>query len=145
MESHAASRGPLFLYLPFQAVHAPDEVPESYKKPYEGKGWDERRVTYAGMLSAADEGLGNVTRALKAKGLWEDLVVVFTSDGMEDRVRERLSLIEWHRPPAIAIVSNPDAFEPSTRMPRVLEDLRHHIGQAGIASSGAEGEVDGDD
>ena len=74
-----------------------------------------------------------------------DLVVVFTSDGMEDRVRERLSLIEWHRPPAIAIVSNPDAFEPSTRMPRVLEDLRHHIGQAGIASSGAEGEVDGDD
>ena len=79
-----------------------------------------------------------------------DVVVVFTGAGMEDRVRERLAAIDWPRPPAIAIVSNPDAFEPSTRMPHVLEDLRHQLDlagvpPAGIASSEIEGEVIGDD
>jgi arylsulfatase A-like enzyme len=72
---------PLFLYLAYQAVHSPDEVPDSYREPYENNtDWDKRRITYAGMLTAADEGIRNVTRALKKKGMWEDTVVVFTTD-----------------------------------------------------------------
>ena len=35
---------------------------------------------YGAMLTAADEGIGNVTRALKARGMWENTVVVFTTD-----------------------------------------------------------------
>lgn len=69
---------PLFLYLAYQAVHDPDEVPDKYRKPYEHM--EKKRATYAGMLSAADEGIRNVTDALKASGMWDDTVVVFTTD-----------------------------------------------------------------
>ncbi|CAB9514428.1 Arylsulfatase I [Seminavis robusta] len=75
---------PLFLYLAYQAVHAPDEVPEKYRRRYDHIAkklkWDKRRQTYAGMLTAADEGIRHVVRALKRKGMWEDTVVVFTTD-----------------------------------------------------------------
>jgi arylsulfatase A-like enzyme len=72
---------PLFLYFAFQAVHAPDQVPEEYLQPY-NEFWPENKLrrTYAGMLTAADEGIGNVTRALKDAGLWEDTIVIFTTD-----------------------------------------------------------------
>lgn len=58
-----------------------DEVPEYYRKPYENVShWDERRKTYAGMLSAADESIENVTRALEHAGLWDDTLLIVTTD-----------------------------------------------------------------
>mmetsp|Transcript_92672 Transcript_92672/g.299773 ORF Transcript_92672/g.299773 Transcript_92672/m.299773 type:complete len:463 (+) Transcript_92672:374-1762(+) len=75
---------PLFLYFAFQAVHAPDEVPESYRRPYRGLfgiGQEaEQREIYAGMLSALDEGVANLTRALDARGMLEDTLIAFTTD-----------------------------------------------------------------
>jgi arylsulfatase A-like enzyme len=32
------------------------------------------------MLAALDEGVGNVTTALKAKNMWQDTVIWFTTD-----------------------------------------------------------------
>lgn len=69
---------PLFLYLPFNAVHAPHQVPESYTKPY-GNLSGVRR-TYAGMLSAMDEAVGQVVAALKEKGELDRTLVIFCSD-----------------------------------------------------------------
>jgi arylsulfatase A-like enzyme len=81
IEEHEESDGPLFLYLAHQAVHWPDEVPDEYKQPYENRtDWDEKRITYAGMLTAADESIANVTKALQEKGMWENTLVVFTTD-----------------------------------------------------------------
>jgi arylsulfatase A-like enzyme len=81
IEEHDDTDGPLFLYLAHQAVHWPDEVPEDYKQPYENRtDWDDKRITYAGMLTAADESIANVTRALQEKGMWENTLVVFTTD-----------------------------------------------------------------
>ena len=70
---------PLFLYLAYQAVHAPSEVPESYKDAYNGIIEDEHRRTFAGMLSCADEGIGNVTTALDAKGMLEHTLLIFST------------------------------------------------------------------
>eukprot|EP01006_Ploeotia_vitrea_P060009 TRINITY_DN75143_c0_g1_i1.p1 TRINITY_DN75143_c0_g1~~TRINITY_DN75143_c0_g1_i1.p1 ORF type:complete len:527 (+),score=79.25 TRINITY_DN75143_c0_g1_i1:32-1612(+) len=71
---------PLFLYLAYQAVHAPSEVPHSYVVPYIGKIHDHHRRIFAGMLSCMDEGIGNVTKALKKVGMYDNTLFVFTTD-----------------------------------------------------------------
>lgn len=69
---------PFFLYLTFNAVHAPHQAPESYTAPY--AKLPEPRRTYAGMLAAMDEAIGQVLDALEKKGLRENTLVVFSSD-----------------------------------------------------------------
>lgn len=69
---------PFFLYVAFNAVHAPHQVPDVYKRPYEKLA--EPRRTYAGMLAAMDEGIGQILDALDRKGLRENTLVVFSSD-----------------------------------------------------------------
>lgn len=69
---------PFFLYVAFNAVHAPHQAPEEYKKPYEKLA--EPRRTYAGMLAAMDEGVGKILDALERKGLSRNTVIIFSSD-----------------------------------------------------------------
>ena len=69
---------PFFLYVAFNAVHAPHQVPEVYKKPYENLA--EPRRSYAGMLAAMDEGVGRILDALEQKGFSKNTLVVFSSD-----------------------------------------------------------------
>jgi len=70
---------PLFLYLAFQAVHSPDQVPQSYIDPYNGSIADPKRRTFAGMLSCLDEAVGNVTSAVADAGL-TNVLYIFVSD-----------------------------------------------------------------
>lgn len=79
--SSSSSKAPLFLYVDYQAVQCPNEVPPEYSERYQNRtDWTDKRINYAGMLTAADEGIGNLTSALKEAGLWENTLVVVTTD-----------------------------------------------------------------
>jgi arylsulfatase A-like enzyme len=68
----------LFLYVPFNGVHSPYQVPESYKQPYQAL--PPPRRTLAGMLAAVDEAIGQITAALAAKGMDTNTLIICSSD-----------------------------------------------------------------
>jgi arylsulfatase A-like enzyme len=73
-----AGKKPFFLYVPFNAVHAPHQVPESYTKDYPQLSGD--RKLYAGMLAAMDEGIGQIVDAIDKAGVRKNTIFIFSSD-----------------------------------------------------------------
>jgi arylsulfatase A-like enzyme len=71
--------GPFFLYLTYNAVHAPMQVTQSYADRFKSTS-DEVRRTHLAMLSALDDGVGAVLDRLRQHGLDEDTLVLFISD-----------------------------------------------------------------
>ncbi|XP_052786419.1 arylsulfatase B-like [Mya arenaria] len=72
-------RDQLYLYLPFQSVHSPMQVPERYENIYANIS-TKRRRQYCGMVSALDEAVGNITSALRDRGFMNNALIVFTTD-----------------------------------------------------------------
>ena len=75
-----AQDNPFFIYLAYQSVHAPYSVPQSYVDKYASHFGGKTQQQFAGMVSAMDEGIGNITRVLKESGQDKNTIVVFTSD-----------------------------------------------------------------
>jgi arylsulfatase A-like enzyme len=69
---------PFFLYVPFNAVHAPHQVPDKFKEPY--AALPEPRCTYGGMVAAMDEAVGQIITALDEKKLRRNTLIIFCSD-----------------------------------------------------------------
>ena len=69
---------PLFLYVPFNAVHGPFQVPENYTKPYAQLSGN--RKIYAGMTAAMDEAIGQIVTTLEEKGMRDNTLIIFSSD-----------------------------------------------------------------
>ena len=70
---------PLFLYVPFNAVHGPLQAPEEYVAPYRQK-MNAERALLAGCATAMDEACGRILTALDDAGRRENALIVFASD-----------------------------------------------------------------
>jgi arylsulfatase A-like enzyme len=70
---------PLFMYLSFQAPHSPMQVPREWLERNSGIKNVQRRYV-AGMVTALDAAVGELVTSLKSRGLWENTVLVFTTD-----------------------------------------------------------------
>jgi arylsulfatase A-like enzyme len=77
IERHKAE--PWFVYLPFNAVHAPLQAPTEYLTRFAGIE-DEKRRTYAAMTAALDDAVGVVLSKLKERQLEENTLIFFVSD-----------------------------------------------------------------
>ena len=76
VERHKDER--FFLYLPYNAPHSPMQAPEKYLSRF--PDGDEKRRAFLAMLSAVDDGVGQVMAKLREHGLEEDTLVIFFSD-----------------------------------------------------------------
>jgi arylsulfatase A-like enzyme len=72
-------QGPFFLYLTYNAVHAPLQAPEKYLSRF-SQITDPKRRTYAAMLSAMDDGVGAVLKKLRDSGAEDNTLIFFISD-----------------------------------------------------------------
>ncbi|KAK7476309.1 hypothetical protein BaRGS_00032427, partial [Batillaria attramentaria] len=82
LESHASVKDdtPLFIFLSYQAVHGPLEVPEHYVTDFCAHVTDPTRRLHCAMTAAMDEGIGNITTTLQQLGYTDNLLIAFTSD-----------------------------------------------------------------
>ena len=80
-------KSPLFLYLAFTAPHTPLQAPQRWLDRYAHIA-DENRRAYAAMVSAMDEQVGRVLKALEQRGMGRDTLVLFHSDngGTRDKM-----------------------------------------------------------
>ena len=82
-----------FLYYASPLPHVPLQAPQRWvdyyrkklgnEKPYTGKGYfpcQYPRATYAAMISYLDEQVGDLVAQLKSLGLYENTVIIFSSD-----------------------------------------------------------------
>ncbi len=69
---------PLFLYVPFNGIHSPYQVPDVYMKPYPNLTGDRQKL--AGMLAAVDEAIGQIIASLDKAGIRDNTLIIFSSD-----------------------------------------------------------------
>lgn len=70
---------PFFLYVPYNAVHTPQQAPQKYLDRFPDEKNHERKYLLA-MLAAEDDGVGKILGKLHDSGLDDNTLVVFFSD-----------------------------------------------------------------
>ena len=87
-DTTSARAPPLFLFYSFHLLHTPLQVPQRYVRaadarvaaaggaPFDSQG----RRLYAAMTLFLDEVVGDLVAALRARGMWDDTLLVFLSD-----------------------------------------------------------------
>ncbi len=73
---------PFFLYLAYNAVHAPREAPKATIAEYRKQFPDlsDERVILMAMLKHLDDGVGAVVNKLKKEGLYDNTILFFLTD-----------------------------------------------------------------
>ncbi len=70
---------PFFFYLAYRAPHVPLDAPKKYLDRFPGEMPEQRRQCLA-MMSAVDDGVGQVMQTLRKLGLEENTLIFFTGD-----------------------------------------------------------------
>lgn len=68
---------PFFLYVAYNAVHAPPEAPEQDIKNVTG---DETRDTLMAMIKHLDMGVGEIVKSLKQHDIFDNTLLIFLTD-----------------------------------------------------------------
>lgn len=76
---NAKSDNPYFLYMAFNAPHAPLMVTKKYYDRFPQIKSEPMRV-YAAMISALDDGVGEILKAVEASGEADNTIIYFLSD-----------------------------------------------------------------
>ena len=72
---------PMFLYVAFNAPHTPLQATDKYLDRYAaGNISNPNRKVFAAMVSAVDDGVGEILETIESEGLSEDTLVVWVSD-----------------------------------------------------------------
>ena len=78
IDNHAAQ--PFFLYLAYNAVHAPYDVPPQQYLDRVSYIQNAQRRNYAAMAVALDDGVGKVIQSLQDNNLLNNTLIFFLSD-----------------------------------------------------------------
>ena len=70
---------PFFFYLAYRAPHVPLDAPKKYLKRFPGEMPERRRQALA-MMSAVDDGVGQIMETLRKHDLEENTLIFFMSD-----------------------------------------------------------------
>lgn len=74
---------PFLLYLAYNAPHYPLHAPEKYVNRFSSLPWDKRLM--AAMISAVDDGVGEIAAELKRLGIDDNTIIYFQSDNGPSR------------------------------------------------------------
>ncbi|WP_127490575.1 sulfatase-like hydrolase/transferase [Paenibacillus glycanilyticus] len=69
---------PYFMYVAYNAPHYPMHAPKAYLDRFPDLPPDRRIM--AAMIAAVDDGVGEIVKALKQNGAYEDTIIFFSSD-----------------------------------------------------------------
>lgn len=70
---------PLFMYVPFNAVHSPLQAPEEYLAKYAAVT-PAKRKSYCAMMSCLDDQVGKIVAALDQEKIRDKTLILFSSD-----------------------------------------------------------------
>lgn len=91
IERHA--REPFFLYVPYNAVHFPFQVPDDPTSRMDPNHmYAGTRADYKNMLERIDRGVGEMLAALEKQGVLDDTLFVFSSDNGGERLSDNRPL-----------------------------------------------------
>ena len=78
----AEQEDPFFLYLAYNAPHSPIQPPEEWTEKVMKRepGITEKRAKLVALTEHMDYGIGQVIQSLKDHGVYEDTLIIFTSD-----------------------------------------------------------------
>ncbi len=82
VHNRAAKEEPFFLYLAYNAPHNPVQPPPEWlqRVKHRQPELDEDRARLVALIEHLDQGIGQVVKALKETGLYDNTLILFTSD-----------------------------------------------------------------